>query len=517
MDKVLSAPLAQAFRGAKIPWATFLFLTAVFFIAQHDWYFSLKGLEGFTVDDFTTLIDQGNLWRRLVFLSLGLFAVVSIFSKGHYRVKINGALGWLILFLLSWTFLSLAWSEDPAMTFRRLVLFALFSLGAFAVSQDFSLRQLVLWVFFSCTVYLNIGLLAELALGTFQPLAGGYRFAGTTHPNGQGLNCALLFFASLSLLATERRWRGVFGAIALESLIFLFLTKSRTSFFFAIIAPLFFWGLTWPGKRRFVVLLWIAALSCLLLLLGDYLFPAFQDALTLGRKDSDALTLTGRIPLWGEVLSYIAKRPLLGYGYDCFWTSKHVAEIAADQAWTITAAHSAYLELALGLGLIGSITYILIAVMGIGRAVVAYKPSANPYFGFIGSALIFLALTGLLESIPVMPTHVVFIGMVAWAGLGISQENETGAILQTVDISVNLCAYSRLEMPRQTLNSLLRLETGGAFSYEIVVIDDDSTDVTPLSVREKAKSVMGPFNKLLLMNDLIKRRVTFEQYISKTD
>jgi exopolysaccharide production protein ExoQ len=428
MNKILSVPLAHAFRETKIPWATFFFLTAVFFISHHDWYFSLKGVGGSfgtTVDDFTKVVDQGSLLRRIIFFSLGIFAVANLFWKGQYRVKTNGALGWLILFLLAWTFLSLGWSEDPALTFRRLVLFAMLSLGALAISQDFSLHELVLWVFFSTTVYLNVGLVAELALGTFHPLAGGYRFAGTMHPNGQGMNCALLFFASLFLIAAEERWRGVISAIALESLVFLFFTKSRTSFFFAIIAPLFYWVLTWPGKRKFVLFLWIVAISCLLLLLGDYLFPTFQEAITLGRKDSDALTLTGRIPLWGEVLSYISRRPLLGYGYDCFWTSKHMAEIAGDQAWTVTAAHSSYLELALGLGLVGAILYILITIIGIRQVVIAYKFNHNIYYGFIGSALIFLALTGFLESIPVMPIHVTFIGMVAWAKLGFSQRNQT--------------------------------------------------------------------------------------------
>jgi glycosyltransferase involved in cell wall biosynthesis len=57
-------------------------------------------------------------------------------------------------------------------------------------------------------------------------------------------------------------------------------------------------------------------------------------------------------------------------------------------------------------------------------------------------------------------------------------------IVETINISITLCTYNRFEMLRQTLDSLLKQETGGAFSYEIVVVDDGSTDATPLYVQE---------------------------------
>jgi glycosyltransferase involved in cell wall biosynthesis len=56
--------------------------------------------------------------------------------------------------------------------------------------------------------------------------------------------------------------------------------------------------------------------------------------------------------------------------------------------------------------------------------------------------------------------------------------------VETIDISVNLCTYNRFEMLRQTLDSLLKQEPSGPFSYEIVVVDDGSTDETPLFVQE---------------------------------
>jgi glycosyltransferase involved in cell wall biosynthesis len=54
------------------------------------------------------------------------------------------------------------------------------------------------------------------------------------------------------------------------------------------------------------------------------------------------------------------------------------------------------------------------------------------------------------------------------------------------DISVAVCTYNRAEMLRRALRSLLCQETDGVFSYEIVVVDDASTDNTADVVREIA-------------------------------
>jgi glycosyltransferase involved in cell wall biosynthesis len=56
--------------------------------------------------------------------------------------------------------------------------------------------------------------------------------------------------------------------------------------------------------------------------------------------------------------------------------------------------------------------------------------------------------------------------------------------MESFDISVNLCTYNRVEMLRSTLESLLHQETDGLDSYEIIIIDDGSTDETPSLVKE---------------------------------
>ena len=53
-------------------------------------------------------------------------------------------------------------------------------------------------------------------------------------------------------------------------------------------------------------------------------------------------------------------------------------------------------------------------------------------------------------------------------------------------ISVVVCSFNRAEGLRSALASLYDLETGNLFSYEIIVIDNASTDATPATIAQAA-------------------------------
>jgi len=403
----------------RLPWITFLFLAVVFFVAQHDLFISL--IEGFlrSEDFIEKATIEGSLKRRIAFLSLGLFGIVSLMRQGRSRLKINGLLGWLILFYLVWAFSSLVWAEDIALTFRRLVLFAMLCLGAVAVAGRFSLRNIVLWVFFSAALYLFIGIIAEIALGTFRPFAPGYRFAGTIHPNIQGINCYLLMLSCITAAQFEKRGSKLFLAFVLIGFVFLILTKSRTSLASALLALFAFWVLVSSISRNLVFILGVSLTFCLILLLvGNAFFPALRQGVLLGREDPTTYTLTGRIPLWNECLEYVSKRPFIGYGYNSFWTPHHIREISDDQEWGVSAGHSVYLELLLNVGIIGMITFVLIFILGIKKSVKYLKVSRNIVYAFLCALLVFCLFDGILESAIINPSFLMFLSMVVLARLG---------------------------------------------------------------------------------------------------
>lgn len=419
MSIVSTTRSEAAFCNAKVPWVTFLFLVIVFFVTENDLFIALEGSDKVEAEFMATTVAEGSLMRRVAFLMLGLFGVVSLLRKGRSGLRINGSLGWLILFYLVWTMWSLAWAYDTVLTFRRLFLLAMFCLGAVAVAARFSLRNIVLWVFFSATLCLVIGLFAEIGLGTFRPFVLEYRFRGTTHPNSQGLYCGLLLLAGVGASQSVKRGQKIFLAFALVGLVFLILTKSRTSFASAIIALFVYWSLVSSTSRKFALILGVSFTFCLFLLLfGEAVFQAIQQGILLGRGEDSTITLTGRIALWEQCIEYVAQRPFIGYGYGSFWTPRHILEISDKQGWSIGLGHSTYLELLLNVGLIGMIAFVLIYILGIKESVKYLHASKDTGYAFLCAVLVLCLLDGILEAIIVFPNMITFLSMVSLTHLG---------------------------------------------------------------------------------------------------
>jgi O-antigen ligase len=424
MNKLFRKFKQPADKITKIPWIDFLFITTLFFFAQHDLFYGIGEQIGQAGETASEAVQEGNIVRRVVFMLLGIYGIFVIINKGRNSLKINGTLGWLILFYLAWTFLSLIWSDDFALTFRRLILLMMFCLGAVAVANRFSDKDILRFVFSSTILYLAIGIVAEILLGSFRPFDASYRFGGTLHPNHQGINCALLFMSSICLTQKLNRGRLFFIVCALFAFSFLILTKSRTSLASIIVAGLALWTLRLSRGRRFGLLSFLCSLFFLffLFLLIETILPIFDHLILLGRTDSYSASLTGRIPLWEECISYISDRPLLGYGYMSFWTPDRISEISTIKGWGIAVGHSVYLDLCLGTGLIGMTSFLLILVGGVLRSFFCFNRFSNISYAFFGAFLVFCILDGLLESALINSTFLTFLSMTIFVRLAFKED-----------------------------------------------------------------------------------------------
>jgi len=56
-----------------------------------------------------------------------------------------------------------------------------------------------------------------------------------------------------------------------------------------------------------------------------------------------------------------------------------------------------------------------------------------------------------------------------------------------MDVSVVVCTYNRARLLAEALASLVRQQTGDRFQYEVLVVDNGSTDETPQVVAEAAR------------------------------
>ncbi|MBN1153677.1 O-antigen ligase family protein [candidate division KSB1 bacterium] len=408
----------------KREWLFFLLLIILFYaIDGHSLHSSLRGKGSLSVA--TDVVNEGRMERKLGFFILFGIAMLSLFRNNRKSIRIDGYLGWLVILFFVWIIHSLAWSDDFSLTLRRVIVIVFIATASFAFAERFTMNAMMIWLFLATLIYSIFGLLTEISLSTFVPLQSDYRFAGTLHPNHQGMNCALTIISGLCLYRSELKSRKLILLSIAIAFILLFLTKSRTSFVGVILVLLIYAIFVFTKTLKIsIIFISIIAFCLLTLFAGDVLLPAFEDAALMGREEEPdgVASLTGRTPLWTSCLSYINQRPLQGYGYGAFWTDQRIARISAQQNWVIGESHNAYIEIALQLGIIGGIIYIVLLFGGFIRAVNYFKLSSNMGYLFISLVLLFCIFNGFLESGVVFPSMIMFLCLSAFMYMGFNYE-----------------------------------------------------------------------------------------------
>jgi O-antigen ligase len=368
----------------------------------------------------TESVTEGNARRQILFTLLGLVAVgrLAFRRKTPPDRVVPNLLGWLFTLFAILTLASALWSDEPMLTVRRLVALAIVGLAAFAYRRDSGDAFLRL-VFFTTLAALVYGLVREVARGTFHPWDPDYRFMGTLlSPNMQGWTCALAVLSGLALVHGLRRWR--LAAALVIPLACLVLTRSRTSLAALFGATLFYAFLFLLRKLPSVLVasLCLAATAVVSVVWIGQTSPRAEDAFTLGRQGTDLATLQGRTEVWEKALVYVRARPWLGYGHDSFWSMKQIEDFSADLRWTVPNAHSNYLDVLLGLGVIG--LFVFVGVLGVGtwRASRVAVGSGKAADLFIAALLAFCVIHGFLETTLVVPCFLTFLCMTAVVRLG---------------------------------------------------------------------------------------------------
>ena len=390
--------------GAR--WKTiveWLYLMLCFFLAIHDFQASTWDINR-PADFFAATSGSGSAGTKAAFLLLGAYGLHGLLRRGSRRLYVSGLAGFFALLLLCWTLMSFLWAQNPVEPMGRLAGILALALTATRLRRNWDELACVRWMTATTLCFATIGVVTELALRTFRPWDIEYRFSGTLHPNAQGVNCSIAMLGACCLAwAGPRRklWLGCAGlAFTLD-----LLTKSRTSVISLILAAGFAVAFSQRDRRR--SRLAITTLG-LLLFLGAWCYQAgllpSSDALQLGRDTytSNNSNLTGRLPLWAELMVTVERHPLLGEGYGAFWTPANIERISGDQGWGITAAHSAYMDILLALGAVGVVLYGLTIVFSVFAARRRYLASPTAGAAFFGILLVFIAIDGFSDSEPVI-------------------------------------------------------------------------------------------------------------------
>ncbi len=389
-------------------WMPAIVLAAVLYVIQHDTkYASSAFADGELQGDLVAEVGSSNASRQLGFLTLAALGAALLMRSPPAPLAINRRILCWLGGLVAWGMLSGLWADDVALSFKRLLppLFTL--IAACGVAKSWQSPQLCWFTVLTTASYLFLGIAAECKAGAFL-YGDDYRFSGTLHSNDQGVNCALLCLASLCLYrqtsgdeqsAANRWWLlpSVVGGM------FLMLTASRTATLSCAAGLMTAWSLGATTIRK--VLAWGAL--AFVALVGGILWieaansdDAFSAVASMGREqdEGEVGSLSGRVPIWREVMGDIAAAPLLGYGYGAFWTPQRVLFYSYVRGWEFTHAHSAYLETLLNVGAIGLALGLFVVLAARSAAIHSFGEVGHPEPRFVAAVLTMALVHGFLDS-----------------------------------------------------------------------------------------------------------------------
>ena len=295
---------------------------------------------------------------------------------------------WTLIICL-WALASTVWSAGPGGTLRHALALVGTSIAGLYIGMRYEPKQ-QLKMF---ALVIGLGAIASLAAGLLLPGVGftpDGSWQGVYHlKNALGRMMALGVLCLGIQILDQRRHRVVRVGMFLLCCGLLFLSQSATAVVvtFLMLAMLPFRKFLYLRVRPLIILATVVALFAATA--GFWLFENSDKLfLALGRSSS----LTGRIPLWGYVVNEIAARPLLGYGFTAFWTSWEGERVSDAVNWeaAVPHAHNGFLEIWLGLGIIG-LAFLLMSFwsnLRIGIRVAKSRPALDQSW-----PLLFLAFT----------------------------------------------------------------------------------------------------------------------------
>lgn len=397
----LQAVVAAPIHVSRVVW-TAVIIGAAFFLCEHNLHVALADAYTQSADEMQVTAGGGNTLRRLVFLGLaatGAYMLVVSRTKMHVDLPLTLS----IASFFGLCYLSYFWAIEPGMALRRLIVLSCVIVATLGIARYLNLRELALLSLLVTCALSGIGVLNEVRLGTFRPWSGDFRFAGTVHPNTQGMILAVHIFSAASLWRTTKSssLRSWLIALGVVGMLLLILTKSRTSTAAVFVSLGAILLLQTKFSTKFyggLTIAWCGALSLLLLwMTGIDPKKDFREAVLLGRAEQSD-TLSGRHLIWPEMWHYIHQRPMLGYGFESFWTASHIDSVSETLEWGVREAHNGYLDVMLSVGQIGLAFGLLMAAMGLWSSARGYLQKRDSSYALPFGLIVFALLNSFLES-----------------------------------------------------------------------------------------------------------------------
>ena len=271
-----------------------------------------------------------------------------------------------LLLLVLLAIFSFAWSANPSATIEnakgliRSTLFAVYLAAQYTPSAQMGLLSLIS----------GIGMILSFIVALIIP---SYGIADGVYWNGiyghkQLFGRFLCFTSSIFLIkffdSNSKRWLATSGLALAFFLILLSQSKTALVTFLLLLLLMPFYRLS---KRANPVFFSIILISTFLILSVSTIFISINLETILVDILGKDTEFNGRVPIWIMAIEAGLKRPLLGYGYNGFWTSNAADSVILNsfarnseevlRGSLIFHAHNSFVDLFLQLGFVGLILF----------------------------------------------------------------------------------------------------------------------------------------------------------------
>ncbi len=305
-----------------------------------------------------------------------------------------------ILILLGAILFSILWSVNPGQTMNRSIAIIGTSLFGIYLPTRYTLRQILHLLGWAFGLSITLSILFAVGLPRYGIMGGTH--TGTwrgiyTHKNTLGAMMALssVVFLLLAIEAKKRSWLLWLG-LSLSILLLLLSKSSSPLINLMILLPAFliFRTFRWHYSLR------TFALSFLSFIGFSSISLAVTNAESLVSLLGKDLTFTGRSAVWIYVWEMIQQRPWLGYGYGSLWKDwySETSYVWRGAGWEAPNAHNGFLELGLGLGLLGATIFLIQFLTALKRALVLVSKSKTSACFLPLLFMLFTILANLTES-----------------------------------------------------------------------------------------------------------------------
>ena len=335
---------------------------------------------------------------------LGGVAAVRLLRRDPWFVA-----AWLTLPAL--VVLSTAWSVDRERTFEQGVMMLAGCVAALAIGLRWSTRALVWGLFAAQHIGLFVSLWAEhrgwsRVFELHGQMAGIY-----FNRNSFGAVAVTAFFASVWVTLDARRLAGraIGGALSLAARVIAFAaggafvvfdlwlwsrSGSDTPIVAAVVALVVAGPVVWAFRRASTRWpereTWIGMAG--VLGIGSAVVATLLARKLLAGGNTKAPTLSGRTLIWQVVWDFVYQRPIAGWGFMGPWRLRPIADALWYKGLYLYEAHSGYLEVLLGLGLLGGLALAFIFVTAARTCVIAACSGTGWRAYFPTAAVLYVAL-----------------------------------------------------------------------------------------------------------------------------